>query len=129
MNACEEYEVPNEKKVQFLYHILQEDARIFYDDKIRDRVTQFSEACSIMNSEYNSIARQNRVRNQLNALRVSQLNKNCNDSEALEKIHRKITKLYLLGPAAYRTDAHKLDYLRSAVIGMPWAREALNRSQ
>lgn len=130
MNACEDYEISNDKKVQYMYHILKDDARLFYDNKIRNKISNFNEACALMNKEYNSVARQNRIRTQLNRLRVCQyVTSNCSESEALEIVHRKITTLYLLGPTAYRTEAHKIDYLRNAVIGMKWASESLNRCQ
>ena len=124
MNACEDYGVPTDKKVQYLYHVLRDDARLFYDSKIRNIVHNFNEACSLMNTEHKSVARQNRIRTQLSRLRVSNhITTGVTASDALECVHRKITKLYLLGPIAYRTEAHKIDYLRSAVICMSWAKE------
>ena len=54
VNACSDYNIPMDKRVQFMYHILKEYAGGFYDEQIRGRVTVFGEACQLMDKEYNS---------------------------------------------------------------------------
>lgn len=128
LNACSDYSVPIEKRVQFMYHILREDARNFFDEKIQGRIFSFGEACNLMDREYNSYTRQSRIRNELSRLRIATTKGSEDDDiEALQHIHSKISKLYLLGPPAYRTESHKIDYLRNAVIGTTWAAGPLSR--
>ena len=128
LNECSDYSVPIEKRVQFRYHVLKDDARSFYDEKIQGRVFNVGEACTLMDKEYNSYTRQVRIRNEVCHLRVSTMRTADGDEiEALQNIHSKITKLYMLGPSAYRTESHKIDYLRNAVTGTTWATAPLSR--
>lgn len=126
--ACNDYSVTNDKRLQYLYHILKDDAKNFYNDNIKGKVSSFQETCAIMNDEYNSFTRQSRIRNHLNRLRVTEyMTKGHNDTQALELVHRTICKLHKQGPLSYRSEAHKIDYLRNAVMGMTWARDPLCR--
>jgi hypothetical protein len=82
-----------------------------------------------MEQEYNSVARQNRIANYLRTLRVTKfIIADRNSSDALEKIHNKISKLALQGPLYCQTEMHRIEYLCFAVIGMTWAKDPLSRA-
>ncbi len=128
MHACQDYELTQTQKLQYMYHMLKGDAKRFYNEKIRDSAANFGDACRIMCDEYRSFTRQTRIKNHLTSLRISNsISKTCSVMDALEKVHQTICKLYLQAPEAYRNETHKIEYLRHAVIGMTWAKEPLSR--
>jgi len=127
-HACQDYELSQAQKLQYMYHMIKGDAKRFYNEKIRDSTANFSDACRIMYDEYHSFTRQTRIKNHLTSLRVSNMvSQTCSIMDALEKVHQTICKLYLQAPAAYRNETHKTEYLRHAVIGMTWSKEPLSR--
>jgi hypothetical protein len=82
-----------------------------------------------MEQEYNSVSRQNRIANYLRSQRVTKfITANCNSSDALERMHNEISKLVPQGPIYCRTEMHRIECLRFAVIGMTWAKDPLNRA-
>ena len=83
-----------------------------------------------MDKEYNSFSRQSRVGNYLKSLRIEHIARKDNISTfaALQKLNDQIPQRIRQGPAHSRSEQHKIDYLRSAVIGHSWARDALSRA-
>ena len=78
--------------------------------------------------EYNSVVRQNKVKNFLKSLRMSKyVSEGMDIAVALEKVYKLILKLARQVPLAHRGDAHKVEYLSSAVAGYVWATEPLAR--
>ena len=49
------------------------------------------------------------------------------ESAALSKIHKIITKLSRQGPLSHRGEAHKLEFPRNAAVGSSWSHEPLTR--
>ena len=49
------------------------------------------------------------------------------EAAALSKIYKVITKLSRQGPTSHRGDAHKVGFLRNAVVGSGWSHEPLSR--
>lgn len=80
-----------------------------------------------MKTEYNSITRQNRCRQELLKLNLSRVMKKekLETLQALEFIRDKITNIAEQGPQAYRLEAHRCEYLQNAVLGCPWATNSL----
>lgn len=82
----------------------------------------------MVDKEYNSIVRQTRVKNYLNGLRVSNLmDVRTDPAAALSKVYKGILKMSHQVPVSHRGDAHRVEFLRRAVIGQTWARETLLR--
>lgn len=48
-------------------------------------------------------------------------------SDDMEKVYKTITKLARQAPITHRGDAHKVEFLSSAVAGFEWAKEPLAR--
>lgn len=48
-------------------------------------------------------------------------------SACLEKLYKLIRRLARQVPIAFRGDPHKVEFLRRAVVGSPWATESLSR--
>ena len=78
-----------------------------------------------MEGNYNSASRHKRLGAYLKNLRISKfVTKDLTVSDALEKIHGEISKLPIQGPRHQRSERHGMEYLREAVVGHPWARDA-----
>eukprot|EP00171_Calliarthron_tuberculosum_P003182 IDg3182t1 len=93
-----------------------------------DLVNNFTEAIRMIDNEYNSIVRQNRVKNHLAGLRLSKYtSEGLDDLLSLEKVYKLITKLSPQVPMSHRSEAHKIEFLRNATVGYPWATEPLSR--
>jgi Zinc knuckle len=84
-----------------------------------------------MQSEFNSVTRQNRIRKHLQKLRIGDImtRKTCSVTEALEELREIITKLSTQGPRNHRSDDDKAEYLYKAVVGAHWAKASLSASQ
>lgn len=48
-------------------------------------------------------------------------------SEALAKLYRSVIKLLRQAPISHQRDAHKVEFLRNAVVGTPWSIEPFSR--
>lgn len=128
LQITRDFSVSNEQKLQFMYNIFDGEAKRYFDDHVDGRVATFSEAVLLMNKQYNSTTRQTAVQNRLSSLRFGKLLKQgMDDKTALQTIYKTITKLAPQLPTNYRDDTHKRDYLRLAVVGVPWARAPLGR--
>lgn len=125
---CRDYSLSPAQKLQYLHNLLHGDAKRFYLDKIDGYATGFQQAVAMVNEEYNSHVRQTRIKDYLNAIRVrSFMNKGVSESDSLSKVYKLIVKLSRQAPQAFRGDANKVEYLRNAVVGFPWAKEPLSR--
>lgn len=80
----------------------------------------------MMRDIYDTPAVQARITNILNMLQFDDctdysLDPDKQEVDALYKLHHKISTLAPQGSTLYREDGHKVDYLRRAVMGKPWA--------
>eukprot|EP00170_Pyropia_yezoensis_P002974 contig_12489_g2981 len=74
----------------------------------------------MVSAEYNSTVRQNRVKNYLAGYRMSLLlNDGVTEAAALEQTFKTITKLAPQVPRSHQGDAHKVEFMRNAVVGSP----------
>lgn len=81
-----------------------------------------------MNTEYNSIVRRNRVKNNLLDFRMSMLLcEGVTEKAPLEQTYKAITKLAPQVPRSNQGDAHEVEFLRNAVAGSVWTTEPLSR--
>ena len=80
-----------------------------------------------MVSEYNNITRQNRVRQYLQGLKLSEIiqKKSSDISTGLERIREIITKYTPNGLEVYHNDPSKVKYLYDAVLSKSWASSVL----
>ncbi|KAK1866077.1 hypothetical protein I4F81_008597 [Pyropia yezoensis] len=87
-------EYHQEQRFQYMHNILSGDAKRFYPDKVQSYATSFSQAADMVSTEYNSIVRQNRVKNYLVGYRMSTLlSDGVTEAAALEQAYKTITKL------------------------------------
>jgi len=126
--VCFDYRLTHAQRLQYMHNIFAGEAKQFYDIHVEGDVVTFAEAVQKLNDEYNSPARQEAVKWELASLRVSILvAKGQTEKAALTSVHQKISKLAPQLPPSHRGDAHKIDFLHHAVVGMPWAFQSLCR--
>lgn len=81
----------------------------------------------MISTEYNSPVRQARIKNYLHGLRLKTfVAKGMELAEALAKIYCTIQQLSTQCPTSHKGDAHKIEFLRAAVIFCEWAKEPLS---
>jgi hypothetical protein len=104
MDAANDYNLTNQQKMDFMHHLLDGEAKRFYREKVLSSCTNFAEATAMMQAEFNSLTRQNRVRKHLQKLRLVTIVKkrNCTATEGLEELREIITKLTPQGPRTHQ---------------------------
>jgi len=104
------------------------DAKRFYDAHVYGDVGSVQDAFLRMSEEYNTPTRQLAVKHQLSELRLSHfVTQGQTEKQALESVRSTITRLAPQLPPTYRADNHKVDFLRHAVVGMPWTQGPVSR--
>lgn len=128
VQVCNDYSLTQNQRLLLMHNILSKDAQRFYLDRVRDYASTFEQAVNMIEMEYNSPVRQTRVKNYLSNLRVSKLvNDGAEVSIALAKVYRQIINLSRQVPASHHGEAHRIEFLRRAVVGYDWSREPLSR--
>lgn len=123
-----DYNLTGPQKLQYLHNIVTKDAHRFYIDRVKAYATTYEQAVGMIEAEYNSPVRQSRVKNYLNSLRMHDFIGDKTDSAAaLAKVYRTILKLSRQVPTSHKGDAHRIEFLRCAVVGYDWSREPLSR--
>lgn len=125
---CEDYNLTEEQRFKYLHNLLRKDAHRFFLDSVKPVAKSYSGAVELLEKEYNSVVRQTRVKNHLNGLRLSQfINDETDVASALAKVYRRILTMSRQVPMTHRGDAHKIEFMRRAVVGYSWAKEPLSR--
>ena len=125
--AASDYDLSSKQKLQYMHNLFTGDAKRFYN-KIESYAATFPQAVEMIEKEYNSCVRQDRCKNYLSSLRVTKfVADGLETSAALEKTYKVITKLAPQVPQSHRGEAHKVEFLRGAVVGYDWATEPLSR--
>lgn len=123
-----DYKLSATQKLQYLHNILRNDASRFFLDRVQPYANTYVQAVDMIDKEYNSPVRQTRVKNYLSSLRVSTfVEEGTEISQALAKIYKTILKMSRQVPRTFQGDAHRIEFLRHAVIGFPWAHDPLSR--
>lgn len=123
-----DYNLSANQRFQFLHNILSGDAKRYYLNTIQGHARDYTEAVAMIESEYNPPVRQMQVKNLLSTHRMSALvAAGQTQGAALAATYRLIMKMSPQVPISHRSDHHKVDWLRCAVVGYHWATEPLSR--
>ena len=80
-----------------------------------------------MENKFNSFSRQSRIAKHSKKIRVSEfLEKTGNISDALEKLSAETSRIKPQRLPHNRSEMHKIEYLRAAVVDMSWAHRPLS---
>lgn len=124
-----DYDLSPAQKLKYLHILFIGEANIFYRNYVQSVSSSFQEACASVQNEFNSIARQNRIRKYLQTLSIGSImkTKSCSVEEALEHLLETRTNFTPQGPSNHRSEDDKVEYLYDAVIEAEWARNALTQ--
>ena len=94
---------------RYLHSLFECEAKRFYRTHGQNQCISYESSKSKMESEFNSITRQRRVRQYLQSLRLNKIREkeSCEVTEGLEKLRDTITKFARQGPKSHRTDEAK----------------------
>jgi len=107
--VAKDYELTDRQKLQYIHYMLDGDAKRYYYDSVEPQAGTFNHAIMLIGNEYNSMVRQNRVKNVLSTLRLQQhIGEDGDEGKALANIYRIITKLAPQVPQSHRGNAHKV---------------------
>ena len=112
-----QYKLSENQKSDILVHAFDGAARAFFLNKTADSMT-YDEKKKIMLKEYDNDARQVQVKGKLDSIRLKSFmieNEISDQAEGLTNLVEKIEKLSPQTHPDFRTDRHKIDYLRKAV--------------
>ncbi|GAB0496052.1 hypothetical protein MMPV_007362 [Pyropia vietnamensis] len=116
------------QKLQLLHNLLGGEALRFYLDDVIRAETTYEAACGRIRARFLSPVHQGRARNYLQSLRMSAfVAKGMSEVEALEETYKVVARVSKKVPREFSGDAHRAIFLRSAVIGYPWAMHPLSR--
>ncbi|KAK1862344.1 hypothetical protein I4F81_004918 [Pyropia yezoensis] len=116
-----EYLYDNEEDKQMAHDM----ARMVLDKQRRMRQ---ADPVPVGEAKLNPEITQIQTRNELALLRFNAFVKQgMSEMNALKELHKVITKNAPLLPLEYRTDRLKRDFIRHALVGVPWAEPVINR--
>ena len=116
--CARQHNLSRSQKADFFVHVFDGPARKYFFDNV-DESLQFHEMANFMIKEYISDARQLQVKGTLESLRLRKFmtEKGIDDvSEGLTKLVELINELSPQCPRDFRSDSHKIDFLRKAVL-------------
>ena len=123
-----QFQLTNSQKSDLFIHALDGAARTFFFNNTNESMT-FEQKVDIMLKEYDSDARQLQVKGRLDALRLKTFmtQHGINDvSDGLTKLVQQIDELTPQTHPDFRSDAHKISYLRKAVAEFQsWSRNPI----
>ena len=124
-NVCaRQHKLSRTQMADYFVNILDGPARTFFFNNARNEMT-FSDMASMMVREYNSDARQLHVKGILEGLRLQKFmaeHNIANVSQGLTKLINLIEELTPQCQPQFRSDAHKVSFLRKAILGYAWAK-------
>eukprot|EP00171_Calliarthron_tuberculosum_P015940 IDg15940t1 len=86
------------QKRQYLHNLLRGDAKRFHIDQVENQVKNFDQAVLVIENEYNSVVRQNRVKTYLGTLRLSKIvTDGLDELAALEKATEPLSRIATRG--------------------------------
>jgi len=123
-----DFGVSAQHKLQFLHNLLSGEALRFYLEDVMRTVVTYEAACSKIRERFLSPVHQGRAKNFLQLLRMSDfVAKGVSEADALEETYKLVARVSKKVPRAFSGDTHRANFLRSAVIGYPWAMHPLSR--
>lgn len=102
-----DYKITDKQQLRFMHNLLRKDTHRFFLDQVKPHAQTYREAVDLIDTEYNSIVRQTRVKNHLSTLRVKDYEtEDTETAAALAKVYNCILTLSLQVPESHRGDAH-----------------------
>lgn len=114
---CEDYNLVDEKHLQFLRNPLRKNAHRFYLYSVKSRTKTYKGVLELPRKEYNSDVWKARVKNHLNRLRLlSHVNEYTDVAATIAKVYKSILTMSRQAPKSYRKDAQNIELLPGVVV-------------
>jgi hypothetical protein len=127
LRVIDDLQIPSEKGLQILHNMLTGEALSFYST-ISNSCQTLSDAHQKLEAEFMSAAQQNAARRDLDSLDFpAELAKANSPIKALQSIRTTITRVITQCPERYRGEKFRIDFLRRAIQGEPWAADPIAR--
>jgi hypothetical protein len=126
-SACRDFELTPPNKLRFFHLVFKGQAKRFYYSKVEPVARSYEEAREIMESEFNSKTRQNKMLGIVSSFKFSDFAAKAQGDHilALENLTSGISNSIHMIPQEYRSDSHTKRFLRQACLGEPWASNVL----
>lgn len=125
--VSEDFGLTATQRLQYMHNLFRGEALRFFIQNIRGTASTIGEAVFIMQSQFNSADKQQRVKAELSTVKLRTFVNQCNGSlhQGLRKLAAHIEERTPLCPPNFRFESNRVDFLRQAVISYPWAQPML----
>lgn len=118
-----------EQKLRYFLNFLRGNSKRYYLSELEPHVTLYADAVKCIPSEYHSAVHQSQAQNTLGSLRMANLvAKGLYEKEALMETYRTVAKVSRLLPSSHQREAHRVHFLRIAVVGYSCSTAPLSRT-
>ena len=127
-NCARQLKLTPTQLAEYFVNILAEPARTYFYNNVQFGMT-YSDIAAMMREDCNSDSRQLMVQHELENLTLAKFmdeNDISSTSVGQTKLIDRLHQMTPQCPPNFRDDAHKLNYLRSAVKGPPWAKNSVS---
>lgn len=122
------FDLSKEQKLRYLHYFLKGDAKRFYLSEQEPFASSYADAVSRICAEYYSAIYQSQAQNTLGSLRIATYVANGKtEQDALVETYWTVAKVSKFLPPLHQGQAHRMEYLRGAVVGDSWACQPLSR--
>lgn len=124
--VASDYNLSQQQRLQFFHNLFKKEALRFYNSTIKGKVNSFGEACTKLRDHFQSPDVQVRVLNELKTIKFSDFtSKQDTKPKALSALAAHISNRFTQCPPTYRHEFHRVDFLKNALMGEPWAEAIL----
>ena len=107
---------------------LRKAAGRYFHHHVHNQVENYAAACAMMAEKFNGPAQQRRAKNALNTLRYGSFRRQGQgEAQALIILNQEIERLFPQVPQTYQVEDNRVDALKRAILGCPWASTAIER--
>jgi hypothetical protein len=125
--ACSDFELTPPKKLLFLHLVFKVQAKRFYYSQVEQVASSYEEAQEIMESEFNSKTRQNKMLGIVSSFKFSDFAAKAHGDPILALVNftSGISNPIHMIPQEHRSDSHTKRFLRQFCLGEAWASNVL----
>lgn len=118
-----DYELTDNQKLQFMHNLFKRQALRFFNTTARSSARTYEQAKELMVEQFNSENVRSRVLNQLQSIRfVTYVRSEGSRTKALSVMSNYIQNQSTKCPLTHQEEAHRVGFLKRAIIREPWAR-------
>lgn len=128
-SVCKDLQLPEPEVRPFLYNLFKDEALRCYHTNVSRQDRNYDHAVKLMMDQFNSLTKQQNVKNELQALTFAGFVRKAvgNRLLAITSLCAHIESRLPLCPDMWRFETNKVDFLRSAIVSQDWACAVLSR--